>query len=51
LGLVENFREGRWLEQRVGPEQSSGGKIIVQASNEQVGSNAVISIIEWVADK
>jgi hypothetical protein len=51
LGLVENFREGRWLEQHVGPEQSSEGKLIVQAHNERAGSNAVISIIEWVADK
>jgi hypothetical protein len=51
LGLVEDFQEGRWLQQRVGPEQTSKGKLIIQAHNERVGSNAVISIIEWVADK
>jgi len=51
LGLLQDFREGRWLELRVGPEQSSEGKLIIQARNEQVGSNAVISIIEWLADR
>jgi hypothetical protein len=51
LGLVENFREGRWLEQRISPEQSSEGKLMIRASNERAGSNAVISIIEWMTDR
>lgn len=51
LPLVEDFQEGRWLEQHISPEQSSGGKLMVLAHNERAGSNAVISIIEWVADK
>jgi hypothetical protein len=51
LGLVENFQEGRWLERHIIPEQSSGGKLTIQAHNERAGSNAVISIIEWVADR
>ncbi len=48
LGMVENFRDGRWLEQRVGPEQTAEGKVIIQATNARKGSNAVISIVEWV---
>jgi len=48
LGLIENFQEGRWLEQHIGPKESGDGKILIQAHNARQGSNAVISIIEWV---
>lgn len=48
LGLIENFQEGRWLEQHIGPKESSDGKVLIQAHNARQGSNAVISIIEWV---
>jgi hypothetical protein len=48
LGLIEKFTEGRWLERRVGPEQTANGKVLLHAANARQGSNAVISIVEWV---
>jgi hypothetical protein len=48
LGLVENFRQGRWLKVPIAPEQSADGKILIRARNARQGSNAVISIIEWL---
>ena len=48
LGVVENFQEGRWLEQPISPTESAEGKILIQARNLREGSNAVISILEWV---
>jgi len=48
LGLVENFQEGRWLEQQITPDDSAEGKVLIQARNAQQSSNAVISIIEWI---
>ncbi|MBN1508852.1 MAG: DUF2961 domain-containing protein [Sedimentisphaerales bacterium] len=51
LGTVESFQEGRWLEQAVTAAESADGKILIQARNERQGSNAVISIIEWVEAK
>jgi hypothetical protein len=48
LGLVEGFGEGRWLETRVGPEETPEGRVTVVAKNARAGSNAVISAIEWV---
>ena len=48
LGLVENFQEGRWLEKELGPQESVGGRVLIQARNARQGSNAVISIIEWI---
>ena len=48
-GVCENFEEGKWLEQKVGPDKTSDGKVLVRAINIRKGSNAVISIIEWVA--
>jgi len=49
LGLVENFQKGRWLEQPISSSESAEGKILIQARNTRQGSNAVISIVEWVA--
>jgi len=51
LGVVGNFQEGRWLERAVSPGESADGKILIQARNMQQGSNAVLSIIEWIAAK
>jgi hypothetical protein len=48
LGLVENLQEGRWLEQQITPNESTDGKVLIQARNAKQGSNAVISIIEWI---
>lgn len=51
LGAVRDFQEGRWLECPVGPEQSADGKILIQAKNARKGSNAVLSIVEWLDPK
>ncbi len=51
LGLVENFQEGRWLERVISPAGSADAKILIQARNMRQGSNAVLSIIEWIAAK
>jgi hypothetical protein len=48
LGLVENFQEGRWLEQSITANESADGKVLILARNGRQGSNAVISIIEWI---
>ena len=51
LGVVEDFQEGRWFERAIGPEESAEGKILIQARNMRKGSNAVISIVEWVGTR
>jgi len=47
LGVIENFREGRWLEHRVGEDETAEGKVLIRATNAREGSNAVLSIVEW----
>ena len=49
LGLVEGFQEGRWIEKKLTPEDTASGKVLVKAVNARKGSNAVISIVEWLA--
>ncbi|MCX5638123.1 MAG: DUF2961 domain-containing protein [Planctomycetota bacterium] len=51
LGLVESFQGGHWLEQAINSSESADGKILIQARNARQGSNAVISIIEWLGKK
>jgi hypothetical protein len=51
LGEVRNFQEGRWLECAIGPEQCADGKILIRVANARQGSNAVLSIIEWVGSR
>ena len=48
LAPIESFQEGKWLEHRVGSDKTGEGKVSIRASNTRRGSNAVISIIEWV---
>ena len=48
IGTVENFQDGKWLERQVGSDKTADGKVLVRAVNARKGSNAVISIIEWV---
>ena len=51
LGEVRDFQEGRWLECNINPEQSADGKIQIRVRNARQGSNAVLSIIEWVGSR
>jgi len=48
MGVIESFQQGRWLEQPVSAAESPDGKILIEARNARQGSNAVISIIEFV---
>jgi len=49
LGVVEKFQEGHWLERIISSDESADGRVLVQARNLRNGSNAVVSIIEWVS--
>lgn len=51
LGLIEKFQEGRWLEHRVGADETTEGKVLIRASNARKDSNAVVSILEWLETK
>jgi hypothetical protein len=51
LGQIKEFEQGRWLEQRLGPAETAGGKIPICIRNDRPGANAVLSIIEWVGKK
>jgi hypothetical protein len=48
LVTLGNFQEGKWLEHPVSANQTADGKVLVRAVNARKGSNAVISMIEWV---
>jgi len=48
LGTFEHFEEGKWLEQKLEAQETADGRVVVRAENERKGSNAVISILEWV---
>ncbi|HNS20569.1 MAG TPA: DUF2961 domain-containing protein [Sedimentisphaerales bacterium] len=49
LGLIQDFQEGRWLECPIAPQDNAAGRLLIEAHNAREGSNAVISIIEFVA--
>ncbi len=51
LGIVENFQDGRWLQQPLTKQDTATGKILIRAKNLKEGANAVISKIEWVEKK
>jgi len=48
LALIEDFTAGRWIEHAVGKSETRDGTLLIRATNARQGSNAVISIIEWV---
>ena len=48
LGQVESFQEGRWLEAPVSAQDCAEGRLAIEIRNAREGSNAVISIIEFV---
>jgi len=50
-GKAEHFEKGQWIEQAVEAADTAEGKVIVRAVNRRSGSNAVISVIEWVEAK
>jgi hypothetical protein len=48
MGTLDKFQGGKWLEHAVSTGQTADGKVVVRAVNARKGSNAVISVIEWV---
>jgi len=48
VARVQDFDEGRWLEAGVGSAETASGRVPVRARNARQGSNAVLSVIEWV---
>ena len=48
MGTLDKFQEGKWLEHPVSTGQTADGKVLIRAVNTRKGSNAVISILEWV---
>lgn len=48
VARVENFDEGRWVEAQVTAADTVTGRVTVRARNMRQGSNAVLSVIEWV---
>ena len=51
FGQPDDFVQGRWLEGAVEASATVDGKVRVRAANARQGSNAVVSIVEWVAEK
>lgn len=48
FGPITDFREGKWIECRLDAGQTADGRVPVRAANLRKGSNAVISIVEWI---
>jgi hypothetical protein len=48
VGPLEDFQDGKWIERPVNAIATGSGKLLVRAINARQGSNAVISILEWV---
>jgi hypothetical protein len=48
LGLIKDFQNDRWLEQALDPSDTASGTVLIRVTNARQGSNAVVSIIEWV---
>ena len=48
---LEGFQQGRWIDTAVTAEMTADGTVLLRARNLSERSNAVISLIEWVADK
>jgi hypothetical protein len=48
IGTFENFQKGRWIDVPVSTEKTADGKLSIKVVNAREGSNAVLSIIEWM---
>ena len=48
VGTFDNFGAGKWIEQPLTADDTRDGKVTITATNAREGSNAVISIVEWV---
>jgi hypothetical protein len=51
LGLIKDFQEGRWLEMPLTASDTADGRVLISAANARKGSNAVVSIVEWMEGK
>ncbi len=48
VDAYKGFQDGRWIEVPISADQVEQGRLSIAATNVKSGSNAVISIIEWV---
>ncbi|MHC4445654.1 MAG: glycoside hydrolase family 172 protein [Planctomycetota bacterium] len=51
LGEFADFQKGRWIETPIDSDMTGDGQLIIRAKNLNQGSNAAISIIEWLNPK
>lgn len=48
LGPFDHFAEGKWVEQKLNADETADGRVVIRAENARRGSNAVVSILEWL---
>jgi len=48
FGPITGFQDGKWIECPIGADKTAEGKVPIRAANLRKGSNAVISIVEWI---
>ncbi len=48
IASLEDFGEGRWIEAQITAAETADGKLSIRARNARKGSNAVLSVIEWI---
>lgn len=48
LGQFAAFQDGRWIEKQLTRDDTVSGTVTLAARNTRTGSNAVISVVEWV---
>jgi hypothetical protein len=48
IGTFSNFQSGRWIDVPLTAAQTAGGTVVIQVVNARTGSNAVLSMVEWI---
>jgi hypothetical protein len=48
VGTYQNFQTGQWIDVPVTASQTADHQINLQVLNARSGSNAVLSILEWL---
>lgn len=48
LGVFEKFMEGRWVDKVIPADENGDGQILIRIENARKGSNAVVSVVEWI---
>ena len=48
LGVIKSFQKGKWINCVLEKEDTASGKVRIEVRNARKGSNAIISILEWI---